>query len=735
MTKTKHIKGMIMFNFRGTFLPGCVALVVMVVCWISPGFAQEQTVTRCVTMEVLEKRFGKNPALKASFQQQELRLQQRISQRVAQPAAARREAIIIIPIVFHVVLTNQSLVTDAQIQAQLDNLNRDYAGENADTVNIPSYFKPLLGKSGIRFCLAQRTPDNNPTNGINRVTTSRTSFDVNSNSDYKFKKTGGADAWNHQKYLNVWISNLSNGVLGFATFPDFGAFPAEEQGVTINYQSLPGGSFTRYNGGKTLTHEIGHYFDLHHVWGDDNGACTGTDFIDDTPNQGNSSSGCLGGAVKLDNCSPTSPGVMYQNYMDYTDDNCLVMFTPQQVARMETAISAFRPTLFSSDGCKPLVQYARDAELRAVVSPAQRLCSPSFTPAVVIRNLGGETLTSLTIWYNVDNGAVSSFAWTGSLPTLASVTVNLRQLTVPEGDHVLNVYTSNPNANNDENPVNDTIRFAFIYYTPFSPPISESFEGNKFPPTGWDVVNDDGSVTWQKVTGVAKTGNSAVRITNFEYPKADAKDYLRLPQVNISNVDSAFFTFQVAAAVYDAPNTANNAWDTLEVLLSTDCGATYTSLYKKWGSSLITRARADTSFFIPAASEWRRDSIDLTPFINRGNVLVAFRNTNEYQNNIYLDDVNLTTKIVNPFLKAKGYLITPNPTSGNLQVQFYPTPVNLRGIAIYTLSGQKLSETTVMVGGGNSLYNFDLSRYPAGMYIVRAVFSDRVVTQKVVKVN
>ena len=332
----------------------------------------------------------------------------------------------------------------------------------------------------------------------------------------------------------------------------------------------------------------------------------------------------------------------------------------------------------------------------------------------------------------IDNGAAVTQSWNGSLVSQDTTSILLNSLTISEGVHTLQIAVSSPNAMTDQDKTNDTLTTTVQYYAPVQT-VSESFEGNTFPPAGWDIVNPDEYITWKKVTGIAKTGNASVMINNHDYSTTGQQDYLRLPQTNLAGVDSAFFTFQVAASTYTPVSTQNNTWDTLEVLLSKDCGVTYNSLYKKWGANLVTTAAADTGFFVPNASEWRRDSIDLTPYINSGDFLLAFRNTTEYENNIYLDDVNLRTLTINPNLKAAGFLVTPNPAHSSVSVQFYPNPANLRGIGLYNLLGQKLAEINVSSGQVGTLYNFDVSRYQMGMYVVRAVFTDKVLVKKFIK--
>ncbi|MES1223630.1 MAG: zinc metalloprotease, partial [Bacteroidota bacterium] len=340
--------------------PVCFIAFLLVFAGIGYGQKNAKTIPeKCGTMQNLELLWQANPQLKVQFEEERNRFNKALRQGTYRLTGAQNanRSFITIPVVFHVVLNNQSLVTDAQILAQLDTINKDYAGLNGDSVRVPSYFKSVFGQSSIQFCLAKQTPTGDPTSGIERTVTAQTSF-TNTDNGVKHAASGGANAWDPSSYLNVWICQLSNGLLGYGTFPGTGN--DNEQGVVIEYRSIPGSTaLPQYNGGKTLTHEIGHYFNLYHIWGDDNGACTGTDYIDDTPNQANSSSACSSGIV-TDNCTPTGNGIMYQNYMDYTYDNCLVMFTVQQVARMESALVAYRSSLLTSIGCQTPVSYNLD---------------------------------------------------------------------------------------------------------------------------------------------------------------------------------------------------------------------------------------------------------------------------------------------------------------------------------------------------------------------------------------
>ena len=353
---------------------------------------------------------------------------------------------------------------------------------------------------------------------------------------------------------------------------------------------------------------------------------------------------------------------------------------------------------------------------------------------ITVRNRGVQQLTSLTITTVLDNNTPVTTQWTGSLAQLASTIDSLKPVPAGAGNHTLTIYSSNPNGVADQNTINDTLTVSFQYYPPVTS-VTEGFEGTQFPPAGWDIVNPDNAITWHKVTGVAKTGNSSVVINNINYSATGQKDYLRLPVVDMSDpgkvLDSAFISFQVAAATYTNITTSGNTWDTLEVLASTDCGKTYSSLYKKYGSSLVTRKAYDTASFVPLANEWRKDSINISNFIGTPNLLLAFRNTTGFENNIYLDDVNVRTLSLNKNLKSRGFLVTPNPTSGNIIVQFYPQPTDIRGIQVFNVNGQKVAE--IIPAGQSNYYALNISPYSAGIYIVRIIKGNSVLVQKIMK--
>jgi hypothetical protein len=698
----------------------------------------------CATEEAFQNKLKQYPYL----QQQRNALEQRLIsgaflKKQQQLLRGTAEPVVNIPVVVHIVLPDPSVVTDAQVYSQIEVLNNDYTGANADTNAVPAAWKTLIGNSGINFCLAQRTADGDPATGIVRVTTSHGAFDAGTNAAYEVKYTasGGSDAWDTDKYLNIWVCNLSNSYLGVATMPD-NSFPAAEQGVVILYSAFgtTGSARGNFKGGRTATHEIGHFFGLRHIWGDDDGdgstaRCTVDDGIGDTPLQGKRTYGCPS-FPQTDICSSTSPGFMFMNYMDYTDDACMHLFTGGQTTRMRYVLDNIRATLLSSDGCIPVNLQANDAGIASVTAPVGQICSTGFTPDVVLKNRGAQPLQTVQIIYQVDGGATQTFNWSGTLTSLKQTTVQLPAATTGTGTHTITVYTALPNGIADDAPENDTATASFRYYNNATLPLLEGFEGSTFPPDGgWDLWNPDNNFTWELTRDAAKSGNQSIVMRNLGYATNGAIDDLYTPVINAQGYDSVFLFFDVAAAVQTSLATTNNPWDSLQVLVTTDCGQTLDSVYGKWGPNLVTRTTPTTSEFVPTASEWRRDSVNLTRFIPYGQFRVVFRNISNYENNIYLDNINIITKTTNAYLKEQGFTVTPNPAGNQVMVTFLETPTDLDAIALYNTAGQLVARQQGSAINSSNRFTFDLVNVPNGVYFVKLIYKNRSKTVKIVKVR
>lgn len=255
------------------------------------------------------------------------------------------KAVVNIPVVIHILYnTSSQNITDAQIQTQLDVLNKDFRKLNSDWSLTPSTFTGVVADCEINFCLATTTPTGAATTGIIRQSTTVTAF--SDNDAMKYTAQGGSNAWPTGSYLNIWVCNLGNGLLGYAQFP---GGPTASDGVVINYTAFgtTGTAQSPYNKGRTATHEVGHWLNLSHIWGD---ATCGSDLVSDTPVHSASNGGCPT-HPKSNTCGTSAE--MFMNYMDYTNDACMYMFSTGQKARMQALFvtGGFRASLKTSNGC------------------------------------------------------------------------------------------------------------------------------------------------------------------------------------------------------------------------------------------------------------------------------------------------------------------------------------------------------------------------------------------------
>ena len=251
-----------------------------------------------------------------------------------------------IPVVVHVVWNaNAQNISDAQIQSQIDVLNQDYRMTNPDIGQVPAVWQSIRGDARIEFFLATTDPNRNPTNGITRTRTEATSF-AQAGNPIKSAATGGADPWPADRYLNIWVASRitspQGDLLGYAQFP---GGPAATDGVVILQSAFGtiGTATAPFNRGRTATHEIGHWLNLFHIWGDDGTGCNGSDEVSDTPNAAGPNFNCP--TFPSVTCKNGPNGDMFMNYMDYTDDACMFMFTSGQVARMQAALDGPRVSI------------------------------------------------------------------------------------------------------------------------------------------------------------------------------------------------------------------------------------------------------------------------------------------------------------------------------------------------------------------------------------------------------
>lgn len=315
-------------------------------------------VRNCGTMIGYDDRLKTDPVFAANEKKLERQISNYIQRMKKGEFVEYRSGKIVIPVVVHVVYENATEnISDAQIQSQIDVLNEDYRKLNADVSGVPGDFTSDVADARIEFKLAQRDPDCNPTTGITRTSTTETSFDYDpgaatatARNPVKFDSSNGKDGWPSDEYLNFWVCDLAGTLMGYGSFPsDFATRPTED-GVVMDYEYFgnTGTVSSPFDLGRTTTHEIGHWLNLRHIWGDDSGACTGSDLVADTPNQADKNYDCP--SHPQNTCSSDD---MFMNYMDYVDDDCMIMFTNGQSDRMDAVLYTTRVDIVGSQGDVP----------------------------------------------------------------------------------------------------------------------------------------------------------------------------------------------------------------------------------------------------------------------------------------------------------------------------------------------------------------------------------------------
>jgi hypothetical protein len=289
-------------------------------------------------MEVHHRMMETYPEYRAALGRLEMATQARIAARTAMPTTR-----VTIPVVVHVVFnTRAENISDEQVKSEIDSLNKDYSATNPDNANVPQVWSGVVADTMIGFALATTDPNGRPTNGITRTRTSLTSF--SQDDAVKSTAAGGQDGWPSDKYLNIWVCTLGNGLLGYAAFP--GGPPAMDGVVILNraFGSV-GTAAPPFNLGRSATHEVGHWLNLRHIWGDTED-CSGTDFVDDTPTAQQPNFGKP--TFPHLSCNNAPNGDMFVNYMDYVDDDTMVMFTKGQVARMHATLAGPRASIVAN---------------------------------------------------------------------------------------------------------------------------------------------------------------------------------------------------------------------------------------------------------------------------------------------------------------------------------------------------------------------------------------------------
>lgn len=548
-----------------------------------------------------------------------------------------------IPVVVHIIHSGEAIgtgvnISEAQVLSQIQVLNKDFKRLNSDATQTPSDFQSLAGSISIEFVLAKRDPEGAATNGIRRVNGGKSSWGVGEETAFK-----ALSYWPAEDYFNIWVLNLSGSDIGYASFP-ISNLPGLQgvqdnrvtDGVMIDYKvfgSADDGAFSlddRYNKGRTVTHEVGHFFGLRHIWGDAFNCAT--DYVEDTPPQASETTGCPNHPQA--SCNNTK---MFQNYMDYTYDRCMNLFTKGQVDRMKIVIenSPRRKSLLTSTGSFA-PDYINEAAI-TIVSPGQTICPGTVIPQAEIKNLGKNSITAAKIKLLLNGNLVENKSFALNLATNASQQVSFSELSISSGsasDFSFELIEVNGQA--DELVINNVRSIKTISPFAASLPLLQPFNSL---PADWTIVNQDNSKTWEFSTA----NNGSLLLSSFNYDLEGAIDLLLSPVFDATGITNMLLQFDVAYAKYPG-----NETESLKVYVLEDCGnvvGSGTIIFSKQGSALAT-APDQLTGFVPNSSQWRTERISINAFGGKRNLRLAFAYQNGYGNNFYLDNIKVSSGLI-----------------------------------------------------------------------------------------
>ncbi len=608
-----------------------------------------------------------------------------------------------IPVVFHIIHDNgPENITDDQIHDAMFILNRDFRKQNADTAAIVPEFQDIAADIGIEFRLASLDPDGNCHPGIVRVQSPLT---TEGGSEMK-----SLSIWPRNSYMNVWVCrDAGDGTAGYTFTPNSvdGNFGLSNDGIVLRYDytgSIGESNITR---SRTLTHEVGHWLNLRHTWGPTNSPndpanCDFDDGVSDTPNTIGYVSCNLAGA------SCGSPLDNVQNYMEYS--YCSRMFTEGQRTRMRAAANS------NVAERNELITQANLIET-GVINPA--LCLAKFTVDANTACLGqgiqfrDRSYHGVTTWtWDFGDGTVL----TGSDPAVYQDPIHIYE--VP-GTYSVSLTVANSASQLTYSL--DNIVTVFDYGQEEAP-FSEGFE-NEWPNAAWAAYNQNNDLTWEITTSAEYSGNRSLKLRNFSNTVTENIDELISATYDMSAMDTVFLTYHWAYANKLTEETE----DRLRIQVSGDCGTTWSTRRTRTGFTNLPTANPVNSQFTPSSTaQWDTETLMMNnPDWMTDGFRVRFEFTGRGGNNLFLDDINITSSDtitviptgVQEIQPIFAYSIFPNPSKDQTNVRYFALQRERVSVKMYNGLGQLMeviADEEIAVGE----HNWTISKKPAGIYTV-----------------
>ncbi|MNU66241.1 Pregnancy-associated plasma protein-A [compost metagenome] len=633
-----------------------------------------------------------------------------------------------IPIVFHILHNNGSEnISKEQILDAVAILNRDYRRLNADANNVQTPFLGMPKDVEIEFELAKKAPNGACFAGITRTVTALTD-DGGSGQAQVNAVIAGNDIyqgiWPHTQYLNIYVAADIGGAAGY-TFNPMGGSTASAQGMFYNgifmldnYTGSIGTS--NLNSSRALTHEVGHWLNLSHTWGDDNNpgnasSCDQDDHVQDTPM-------CIGVTscnLAANSCDDTNDPNGFsswttnvvdnvENYMDYS--YCSKMFTQGQVTRMRTALTS------SIGGRSQIISMA--TQLATGINTAPTLCTAKFsTQRKVI--CAGDAIQFTDESYNSANGWNWTFA--GGSPANSSTQNPTITYNTP-GTYPVKLIATDGSTNS----TSDIAGYITVLPSGGGLPFYESFENTTtLNSPSWFVQNPGGNA-WEVTTTAGKTGTNSAKLSNFNQTAGQVDELISGP-VDLSSVNAGTGVTLSFKSAYRKRTSSNS--DILRVLLSKDCGETWEVRKSITATSMSGTATA-TSAWTPTSNDWLTVHVtNVTSTFWTDNFRYKFQFTSGGGNNVYIDDINIysgapseepVTAGLEDLESLANISLFPNPADNEIQVAF-SSKVASNEVKFYVtdLTGKRLEQHTVLANEGNNLVYIATSNLSAGTYLIQ----------------
>ena len=676
------------------------------------SFAQTHThdgLTPCAINHAEEMLFLQRPETRAAAMEatRQLELETQLGE-----VAGQREELLIIPVVFHVIHFNgPENISTAQVHDAVEVLNTNLRALNDNVSEVLPEFEDLVADVEIEFRLAQRDPNGNCHPGINRIVS-----DLTYVGDSEMKSL---IQWPRNKYLNVWVCEYAAGAAGYALYPGSvnGNQNSDMDGIVLQHSYCGSiGTSTPFRS-RTLTHEVGHWLNLRHTWGNSNNPglaenCDEDDLVSDTPNTLGWTSCDLDGETcgSLDNV---------QNYMDYS--YCGRMFTLGQKERMRSA--ALSPIAQRN-------QLSTAANLEATgVAGESILCAANFDIERRIICAGDsvkftdQSFHGPSIWsWNFGDGSgvaggeadpVQEVYHTYDIPGLYDVT-----LTVGNGS--------------DE--VSTTVQDAIRVMAPgeMSLPVTQGFESDEYPDPLWFVEDPLSDGTWEVTQDASASGERCMYIQNWSNDIEFNDDFLRTATMDMSAMDAIHITYKWAY-VHKGSSEASETDDRLRVSVTGDCGNDWDLRRMHRGLTDLPTADPTPFSWAPSnASEWKQHTIILSqPFYRTETFRVQFEFESRLGNNIYIDDINVVgidgTTGVGEFEEnlTESWVLAPNPSADMSTVTFQTQNPGVATLTLQDASGRMVQSFERNLHSGPQ--QWDITSPPApGMYLIQLETADDV---------